>query len=99
MLALHGAFTGYLQAIAVAEDARGEGIGTALLDFTEARIAQVSPNVFLCVSSFNTNARRLYERRGYVAIGTLTDYVVAGYDEVLMRKTLGPWSTFIPASG
>jgi [ribosomal protein S18]-alanine N-acetyltransferase len=99
VLALHGAFSGYLQSIAVAPDARGQGIGSALLDFTEARVATVSPNVFLCVSSFNPNARRLYERRGYVLVGTLTDFVVKGHDELLMRKSLGPWSTFTPHSG
>ncbi len=99
VLVLHGAFTGYLQTIAVAHDARGQGIGSALLDFTESLILQVSPNVFLCVSPFNTGARRLYERRGYVMVGTLTDFLVAGFDELLMRKTIGPLSSFTPASG
>ena len=99
VLVLHGAFTGYLQSIAVAEHCRGEGVGSALLDFTESRIAQISPNVFLCVSSFNPDARRLYERRGYHVIGTIPDYVVTGHDELLMRKTTGPWCGFTAASG
>jgi [ribosomal protein S18]-alanine N-acetyltransferase len=99
VLVLHGAFIGYLQAIVVADNCRGQGIGSALLDFTESRIAQVSPNVFLCVSSFNTDARRLYERRNYELVGTLTNYIVTGHDELLMRKTIGPWSEFRPASG
>ena len=98
VLALTGPFAGYLQCIAVAPDHRGQGIGEALLAFTEARIAQVSPNVFLCVSSFNPRARRLYERCGYQYVGTLTDFVVAGHDEHLMRKTIGPWGRFTPAS-
>lgn len=99
VLALLGPFAGYLQSIAVAAECRGQGVGSALLDFTESRVAQVSPNVFLCVSSFNTEARRLYERRGYTLVGTLTDYVVAGHDELLLRKSIGPWSDFRPASG
>ena len=32
--------------------------------WAEARILRESPNVFICVSSFNPDARRLYERQG-----------------------------------
>ena len=45
--------------------------------------------MFLCVSSFNPAARRLYERLGYQLVGTLTDYLVPGHDEYLFRKTTG----------
>ena len=64
--------------------------GYALLSFAEERIFAVSPNVFLCVSAFNPRARQLYERRGFRHVGTLSDYIVAGIDEHLMRKTIGP---------
>jgi ribosomal protein S18 acetylase RimI-like enzyme len=37
---------------------------------------------------------RLYERLGYQLVGTLTDYLIEGRDELLYRKSLGPWSTF-----
>jgi ribosomal protein S18 acetylase RimI-like enzyme len=43
-----------------------------------------------CVSSFNHGARRLYERLGYHVVGELTDYIVEGYSEILLRKTRGP---------
>ena len=98
VLVLRGAFVGYLQSIAVSGESRGQGIGGALLEFTESRIAEVSPNVFLCVSSFNAAARRLYERRGYTHVGTLTDYLVPGHDELLLRKSLGPWRDFVPGT-
>jgi ribosomal protein S18 acetylase RimI-like enzyme len=52
----------------------------------------------LCVSSFNTGAKRLYERLGYEFVGTLTNYLVEGHDELLYRKTSGNWSAFRPAS-
>lgn len=94
VLALGGPFSGYLQTLAVAPPWRGHGVGSALLDWAEARIFLVSPNVFLCVSSFNTEARRLYERRGYQYVGELTDYLVAGHSELLFRKTQGPWAAF-----
>jgi len=85
---------GYIAALAVHEDWRGRGIGTQLLTAAEQRIARDSPNVFLCVSSSNQDAQRFYRRHGYEHIGTIRDYIVAGADELLMRKTTGPWSTF-----
>jgi ribosomal-protein-alanine N-acetyltransferase len=94
---LNGAFVGYLQTIGVRAEARGKGVGTALIRAAEERIFQRGPNVFICVSAFNTGARRLYERLGYETVGTLKDYLVAGYDEILLRKSIGPWSGFQPA--
>lgn len=90
ILNMQGAFTPYLQTICVARAARGRGTGSALLDWLEQRAFARAKNLFLCVSSFNPGARRLYERRGFETIGTLRDYVVAGHDEILMRKTTGP---------
>lgn len=90
ILNMHGAFVGYVQTVCVAAEARGRGIGTELVRFAEERIFRESPNVFLCVSSFNPDARRLYERLGYVLVGELTDYIVRGHAELLYRKTIGP---------
>jgi ribosomal protein S18 acetylase RimI-like enzyme len=90
ILNLKGAFVGYIQTICIAPEFRGHGIGSRLLKFAEDRIFAVSPNVFLCVSSFNEGARRLYERAGYETIGELKDYLVRGHSEILMRKSLGP---------
>ena len=95
---MHGAFTGYVQTICVRPDERSRGLGTRLLTWAEARIFRESPNVFLCVSTFNPAARRLYERLGYSAVGTLDDYIVRGHGEVLMRKTRGPWREFTAGS-
>jgi [ribosomal protein S18]-alanine N-acetyltransferase len=89
-LNLKGAFVGYVQSIAVAEEARGQGVGSAILHFAEERIFREHANVFLCVSSFNDGARRLYERLGYRVVGVLEAFLVAGHDEILMRKTRGP---------
>jgi len=96
VLNVRGAFVGYLQTICIDESFRGTGLGTQLIAFAEERIFREWPNVFLCVSSFNPDARRLYERLGYRAIGTLTDYVVTGSDEILMRKTRGPLNGYRP---
>lgn len=77
----------YLASIAVADGARGRGVGSALLDAGERRFAGARW-MFLCVSSFNGRAKALYERRGYRAVGDLPDYVVDGYAETLMVKRL-----------
>jgi ribosomal-protein-alanine N-acetyltransferase len=94
VLSMQGAFTGYIQSVAVDPAWRGRGIGTALVRHAEARIFQDSPNVFLCVSSFNRDARRLYERLGYAFVGELPDYIVSGHSELLYRKTIGPIAGF-----
>jgi ribosomal protein S18 acetylase RimI-like enzyme len=98
ILYMTGAFVGYIQTILVHPDRRGQGIGSRLLEFAEQRILKESPNVFMCVSSFNHGARRLYERQGYKVVGELTDYIVEGYSEILLRKTRGPLTRFIHGS-
>lgn len=97
ILCMVGAFIGYIQTVVVAPDRRGKGIGSQLVGFAENRIFGHSPNVFLCVSSFNTRARPLYERLGYEYVGELTNYIVTGHSELLFRKTRGPWTDFKPA--
>jgi [ribosomal protein S18]-alanine N-acetyltransferase len=95
VLCLVGAFAGYIQSVCVAPDFRGKGVGTELIRFAEERIFREFPNVFLCVSSFNHRAARLYERLGYEVVGELKDYLVAGHSEILMRKTIGPIGEFV----
>jgi ribosomal protein S18 acetylase RimI-like enzyme len=85
-----GSFKGYIQTICVAESWRGKGIGTRLLQFCENRILTYSPNIFICVSSFNEGAIRLYESFGFKRVGELENFVKEGYTELLYRKTAGP---------
>src|SRR3954447_16976184 len=91
-----GAFIGYVQSVCVAPEQRGKGIGSELLGYAEQRILKETPNVFMCVSSFNPDALRLYERLGYAVIGELQDYIVSGHSEILLRKTVGPLLEFTP---
>lgn len=85
-----GALAGYLQALCVAPEHRGRGVGRALMSFVEERVFARFPNLFLMVSDFNAPALKFYGRLGYERIGTLHDYLVAGRSEILMRKTRGP---------
>jgi [ribosomal protein S18]-alanine N-acetyltransferase len=77
----------YIVSIAIAESARGKGIGAQLLAFAE-RQAAGRRFIFLCVSSFNRRAQELYYRLGYKQVGELPDYVVDGHSELLLMKRL-----------
>jgi ribosomal protein S18 acetylase RimI-like enzyme len=96
ILCLTGAFVGYIQTVAVAAEFRGQGLGSRLIAFAEERIFSQWPNVFMCVSDFNSDAKRLYLRLGYEIIGELRDYIVAGHSEILLRKSRGAIVGFEP---
>jgi len=85
-----GTFKGYIQTICISEAYRGMGIGKKLLQFCEDRILKISPNIFICVSSFNKGAIKLYEEFGFKLVGELNDFVKEGFTELLFRKTFGP---------
>lgn len=97
ILDLGGVLNGYIQILAVHPDWRGQGVGAQMIAWAEERIFRQSPNVFLCVSSFNERAQRFYARRGYVRVGELPDFLTAGHAEIILRKTRGPWLSFQPA--
>jgi ribosomal-protein-alanine N-acetyltransferase len=91
---MRGLVRGYIQILCVRPDCRGQGLGSMLIRWAETRIARDSPNVFICVSSFNPNARRLYERLGFEPVGVLRNLIVSGHHEILLRKTRGSWDDF-----
>ncbi len=77
----------YIASIAVAESARGRGLGSRMLHWAEQRYVG-RRNLFLLVSSFNTGAQQLYLRHGYEKVGEIPDYVVPGHSELIYRKRL-----------
>jgi ribosomal protein S18 acetylase RimI-like enzyme len=85
-----GTFSGYIQTICMGEAYRGQGLGTKLLQFCEERILKFSPNVFICVSSFNKGATKLYYDFGFRLVGELENFVKEGFTELLLRKSVGP---------
>jgi ribosomal protein S18 acetylase RimI-like enzyme len=76
----------YVKSIAVFPEFRGQGIGTRLLSFAEGLFIPRSKHIFICVSSFNHKARKLYERCGYKAQCEFRDYIIEGASEILMHK-------------
>ena len=94
VLIMSGALVGYIQTVGVLPEWRNKGIGTRLLKFAENTIFAKAPNVFMCVSSFNKKAQKLYQRIGYEVIGELKDYIVPGHSEILLRKSIAPITEF-----
>ena len=90
MISMQGAFVGYVQLLGVAPAFRGRGVGKALVEYAERRIFRETPNVFICVSDFNQEAQGFYAKMGYRKVGELTDFIIAGHAEILLRKTIGP---------
>ncbi len=78
----------YIKSIAVFPEFRGQGIGTKLLSFTEDLFRTRSRHLFICVSSFNHRARKLYEKFGFRVVGELKNYIIEGASEILMHKVL-----------
>ena len=91
---MFGTYKGYIKSVCVSPNNRGHGIGSALTKYAEDRIFSETSNVFLLVSSFNHKARRFYEKLGYQEIGEILDFIICGYSEILLRKTIGSLSEF-----
>ena len=85
-----GTFSGYIQTICMDEAFRGKGFGRKLLHYCDQRVQKFSPNLFICVSSFNKGATKLYYDFGFKLVGELENFVKEGFTELLLRKTVGP---------
>jgi ribosomal protein S18 acetylase RimI-like enzyme len=94
VLIMSGALVGYIQTLGINPEWRNKGMGSRILKFAEEMIFEKAPNVFMCVSSFNGKAQRLYHRSGYQVIGELKDYIVPGHSEILLRKSIAPITEF-----
>lgn len=76
----------YLHIIAVKEENRKCGIGKKLLKFFEDMCFQDYTKLFLVVADFNPEAKRLYERIGYIQVGFIPNLYRTGITEHLMMK-------------
>lgn len=91
LLRRHGSLTARLYTLAVAPEARGQGLGDALLGAVEsvARAAGCT-RLRLEVRSDNTAAQALYRRRAYQLERSLPGYYDDGADGVRLVKSLVP---------
>ena len=76
----------YLHIIAVKEEYRRNGVGKKLLKFFEEICFKDYTKVFLVVADFNPNAKRLYEKIGYIEVGSIPNLYREGITESLMMK-------------
>jgi ribosomal-protein-alanine acetyltransferase len=80
-----------LYSIAIAPEARGAGLGDALLASAERSARKRgSSTMRLEVRADNVAAQRLYERRGYRQFGIRRDYYEDGADALRYEKALAP---------
>jgi len=76
----------YIHIVAVKSEDRGQGIGKILLKSVEEIFYKDYSKLFLLVADFNPEAKRLYERIGYSAIGDIPNLYRNGITECLMMK-------------
>ena len=79
----------YIRMIAAAEGCRGQGVGSAMLNYVNEIASKKMPNLFLICSLENLGAQRFYVKMGFQKIGILKNLVVKDRDEILFRKKLG----------
>ncbi len=79
---------GYLRAIGVSPSMHRLGIGAKLLTYAEKTTSLMSPNFYLCVSSFNRRAQAFYKKQGYTRVGKIPDLLVRGSSEYIYWKRL-----------
>ncbi len=81
----------YLQILGMLPGSERQGLGSVALDWfaAEAREHGQFRNAWLCVSSFNTEAQRLYRAYGFEQAALLDNLAITGIDEVLMRRRFG----------
>ena len=77
----------YLHIVAVKQESRNQGIGKKLLKFFEDSCLKDFSKIFLVVADFNPDAKRLYEKNGYIQVGTIPSLYREGITEHLMMKS------------
>ncbi|WP_104198436.1 ribosomal protein S18-alanine N-acetyltransferase [Cryobacterium sp. M15] len=90
LLAPQGATEGDIQTIAVADSARGHGLGRALMEalISEAR-KRGARLIFLEVRADNPGAQRLYARLGFLDVGVRRGYYQPdNVDAIVMRLNI-----------
>lgn len=81
----------YIETIDVHPDHQGKGIATMLMDYAERYMKEnlnYFPYVYLHVYVKNTNAQRLYLKRGYQVVGMVKNYYRNGEHALKLEKKL-----------
>lgn len=84
-----GMFSGFpfLRLIAVNNDYRCKGFGTQMLEIYESKYKGRVNKIFLCVSSFNDRAKKLYAAVGFKEVGRVEGLYKKGtYESIMMKE-------------
>lgn len=88
---LRAADEGELLNLAVAEDSRRAGVGTALLRHVlDLATAQAIRTVYLEVRDSNDPARKLYAAHGFIEVGRRRRYYERPVEDALILQKAGP---------
>ncbi len=80
---------GHIITIDVLADARRDGVGTLLMNTSEARLkAEGCSAIYLETAVDNLAALTFYKRRGYSVLKTIPRYYMNKVDALLMEKRL-----------
>ena len=90
VLRMDGHGEGHLDAIAVIEQARGHGVGRALLAEVEAEATErAGRGLCLVTADSNLAAIALFLRAGFAILRRIPRHYPRGQDAVMLRKQLG----------
>ena len=78
----------YIEMLAVFPAHQGLGLGRTVMAWTMAQAAMVAPNLWVCVSAFNSAARAFYAAQGFIEVAPLDGLVAPGESELLLRRRL-----------
>lgn len=90
LLDTKGQLTMFVRSLCVSHEVRGKSIGKLLLETAETYSFEENSNVFLFVSENNKLAQQFYYKNGYTKIGEITEFLISGNTEYILRKTTGP---------
>lgn len=75
--------------LAVAQNARGQGLGeTVMRDLVSRLRARGVREIFLEVRPSNEQAQKLYQKLGFVQVGERANYYADGESALVLKKTL-----------
>ena len=78
----------YIELVGLAPQARGSGLGRAIVGWIEGEVLGEAANLWACVSAGNRSARSFYASRGFFEVAPLEDLVSPGHAEILLRKQI-----------